>query len=883
MADRTIKTTLKLEGEQQFRSAMKGASDAIKVLNSEQKLAAAQFEATGNKEQFLADKADILRRKIEEQQKAVKAAQEAVQKLKDKGVEPTNKSMQEWTRKLNDSQAYLVRLQGDLNNTEAELQQQGQAFEEAGNAAENYSQQLDNIGTGFNLDNMISSLGALEQKLSSALSAVGRLAQGIFDAEVQASKWADDLLTQALMYSMDTETLQAWRYAAQFIDTDVETIISAQDRLMKSMTSDSKDTQLMFNRFGVVTRNTDKSLRDVNDTFWDTIEALRRTEDAHGKALTEAERDAAAQSLFGKSYRELIPLITAGRDAWDSYVQKGREVATVSEENVSALGEFNDAYNDMNARLETLKNDVLAGLAEPMKQFSEAVGTAVTEFDKFLKSAEGQAALTSLSEALGSLIETVTSVDFSSAFELATKAVEGLVEVLKWINEHSMAVVIALGAIAGVVGLIKVTTPVLEMLKLLKSIQWLNMAKGAKALGDAMNSGAPQKAAEAAGETAAKGGGLLKLVKDVFGNLAPAAIAAAYVGTVTAPVWGTQLAEQRDFGRYWQSEGQVDSVLAIEAAGDRKIAEAQAVLGELQNIKNEFYEQGGGGLSDEQAKQIFALRDSVEKQTGKSYAILDELKEAFERNGGHSEAGIDLDLQRTLGKMIADLVEKLQTEAETASETVKEAAETATTETGEKAVEDATSGFEDIYAKYSKEIADIYDNAKKKMEDAYAEIVPQAEQTGTDTAQGLADGMNENTAPQEAAGSMAENVENAVADTLQTHSPSVVMHNIGMGVAQGLADGINAGAAAAIAAAQNLAARVNAALASVQAASIGSYGGSMGRTLSASPRYGGLSGLGGTSTGSIINNISISGRQVAQSITPFVNRNLATALTAARR
>lgn len=883
MANREIKTTLKLEGEQQFRSAMKGAADSIKVLNSEQKLAQAQFEATGNKEQFLSDKADILRRKIEEQQKAVKAAQEAVQKLKDKGVEPTNKSMQEWTRKLNDSQAYLTRLEGQLYNTEHGLDDQGKAFSDAAIEAENYSKQLENIGTGFNLENMISSLGALEQKLSSALSAVGRLAQGVYDAEVQASKWADDLITQALMYNMDTETLQAWRYAAQFIDTDVETIISAQDKLMKSMTSESEDTQLMFNRFGVVTRNTDKSLRDVNETFWDTIEALRRTEDAHGKALTEAERDAAAQALFGKSYRELIPLITAGRDAWDSYVQKGREVATVSEENVDALGEFNDAYNDMTARLETLKNDVLAGLAEPMKQFTESVGKAVTEFDKFLQSAEGQAALSELSAALSELVGTVTDIGFSFAFVMATKAIEGLTEVLKWIDEHGMAVAIALGTIAGTVALIKVATPVLEMLKLLKSIQWLNMAKGAKSLGDAMKTGTPQKAAEAAGETAAKGGGLLSLIKGVFGNVIPAAIAAAYAGTVTAPVWGTQAAEQRDFGRYWESESHVDSVLAIEAAGDKKIAEAQAVLGELQTIAKEFESQSGGGLTNEQAQAIFAMRDTVEKQTGKSYAILDELEAIFKRNGGENTFETDYDLQRTLGEMIADLVEKLQTEAETAAETVKEAAETATAETGEKAVEDAESSYDDIIAKYQQQIQQSYDKVNADIDAWKNELVAKNEQAGTDSAQGLADGINENTAPQDAAGDMAQGVEDAVADTLQTHSPSVVMHNIGMGVAQGLANGINAGAAAAISAAANLAAQVNAALSSVQAASIGSYGGSMGRALSASPSYAGIGGLGGTITGSINNVINISGKQVAQSITPFVNRNMATALKAATR
>ena len=110
MPTREMKAKLKLEGEQQFRKGMREASDAIKVLNSEQKLAQAQFELTGDKEQLLADKTEILKKKIEEQQKAVQTAQKAVDQLRSKGVEPTNKAMVEWQGKLNNSTAYLMQL-----------------------------------------------------------------------------------------------------------------------------------------------------------------------------------------------------------------------------------------------------------------------------------------------------------------------------------------------------------------------------------------------------------------------------------------------------------------------------------------------------------------------------------------------------------------------------------------------------------------------------------------------------------------------------------------------------------------------------------------------------------------------------------------------------
>ena len=51
MPTRDIKTRFKLEGEQEFKRAMSDAASAVKVLNSEEKLAKAQFEATGDAQQ----------------------------------------------------------------------------------------------------------------------------------------------------------------------------------------------------------------------------------------------------------------------------------------------------------------------------------------------------------------------------------------------------------------------------------------------------------------------------------------------------------------------------------------------------------------------------------------------------------------------------------------------------------------------------------------------------------------------------------------------------------------------------------------------------------------------------------------------------------------
>ena len=63
MATREIKTRFALEGEQKYKSTMKDAANAVKVLNSQQKLAKAQFQQTGDAEKYNAQQAEILKKK----------------------------------------------------------------------------------------------------------------------------------------------------------------------------------------------------------------------------------------------------------------------------------------------------------------------------------------------------------------------------------------------------------------------------------------------------------------------------------------------------------------------------------------------------------------------------------------------------------------------------------------------------------------------------------------------------------------------------------------------------------------------------------------------------------------------------------------------------
>lgn len=497
-----IKARFKLDGEQEFRRSMNEAANAIKVLDSEQKLAQAQFRATGDAETYQAEQTRILNEKIAEQQKAVKAAEEAMKQLKDKGVSPTDKTYQAWATKLNTARTRLVNMESQLDQVNGTMEQTRAEADSAGDA-------LQNVGKKLEWGNTITSLNTLNQALSSVLDTAGRIAAAVWNAEVDASKWADDLATAAAQTGIDVETYQSWQYASQFIDTEVGEISKAMNKMSTNVGSESAEIAKIFNELGVSTRNADGSARDAQDTFWDVIDALGAIDDPTQQAIY-------ANKLFGDSWTQLKPLIDAGSEAYKNMADKGREVAVVSEEDVTALGNFNDAFNDMNSRLSKAHTTLLARIAPAMTKIANSAGTAADAFNAFLDSEEGTKAMEALNGAIDALVSSLLGEDngagtFASIIDLATGAVNSLTEALTWISQNGDTVSGIIKGLGIAFATLKVAPSALAFVHLLGKIpigKLTSLFGGGSGAGSAA-SGAASAASAAAGSSAANGAAML--------------------------------------------------------------------------------------------------------------------------------------------------------------------------------------------------------------------------------------------------------------------------------------------------------------------------------------------------------------------------------------
>lgn len=328
-----------------FKSAMAEAKNATKTLDSEMKLAQAQFRATGDAETYMQQRASILTQQMSQQQAALDAARGAMERMDSEGIDPASASYQQMQRAAYDAERELIRLRQEADRTGDELL-------DTSTNADKFSTQLSSISKGVSFSALITGI----QGVASIVQQVGGHVQRLFEIARESERWADDLNTRATQYGIDAETLQRWDYAAQFIDTDVDAIIKARDRLMNK--SYGEDVLLVvdgMNQYGVALKDAEGQARDSMDVFWDFLDVI-------GKMKNATDQDALAQQYFGKSFRELKPLIDAGRESWEAYMA---EAAVSTEETVNALNQANDAAERLSSTWATVKHNVSAsGITE---------------------------------------------------------------------------------------------------------------------------------------------------------------------------------------------------------------------------------------------------------------------------------------------------------------------------------------------------------------------------------------------------------------------------------------------------------------------------------------------------------------------------------------
>lgn len=257
-------------------------------------------------------KQTLLTQKISETKERLDVLKQAQKQLDADGVDKNSAQYRELQRQIIETESKVKTFEGQLRKV--------------GNVKLTaLSQQFDQIS----------------QKTRGLSMAAGAVGGALLANTYKAAQEADEIATLAKQYGVTTDEIQKMNYAQELVDVSTESMLGSMAKMTKQMGSENK----AFAELGVSIKNTDGTMRDSTDVWYDVLKAL-------GDVENETERDILAQELFGKSAAELAGIVDDGGAALKAYGQEAEEAGVIlGADGVEAANQFNDAMDRLKAIL----------------------------------------------------------------------------------------------------------------------------------------------------------------------------------------------------------------------------------------------------------------------------------------------------------------------------------------------------------------------------------------------------------------------------------------------------------------------------------------------------------------------------------------------------
>ena len=248
MAVREIKTTLSLDGEKEFNRAISEAGRGMRVMASEMKAAAADFDVTGDEMEYLGRKSKSLNGQIEQQEKIIRALEGAVADSAQTYGEASAKT-DGYRIKLNNAYAALSGLKKEHEQTDKRMEELGRDSERTGRRLEQgIGEAADDVSRKFDgmVNKLDSDLGSI--KAMTSISAVvdvagtiGGAVKGAYDAvtglveeTAEYNKTMAFLKTNADQAGISFQTVKKMAVDVSGITGDMDATIEGLSNLLAS-------------------------------------------------------------------------------------------------------------------------------------------------------------------------------------------------------------------------------------------------------------------------------------------------------------------------------------------------------------------------------------------------------------------------------------------------------------------------------------------------------------------------------------------------------------------------------------------------------------------------------------------------------------------------
>lgn len=193
--------------------------------------------------------------------------------------------------------------------------------------------------------------------------------QVIVDKTMQSFENIDALDDAAAKIGISTEALSALRYAAGFADVSMsalDTSIGKMNVNIVKAAEGSKPLAAAFEKLGLDA----KELQAAG-----TEKAFGMIADALAAIPDHAERSARAVEIFGKSGKELLPILSEGSEAIRAWTEEGRNMGVViSDVDAAKVAEAADAMTRLGAMWDGVGNTLAIKVAPLIETISKSMG-----------------------------------------------------------------------------------------------------------------------------------------------------------------------------------------------------------------------------------------------------------------------------------------------------------------------------------------------------------------------------------------------------------------------------------------------------------------------------------------------------------------------------
>lgn len=463
-----------------FSQNINTAKAQIREFDAALKQAESRFKATGDAESAMATKTSQLTAKLQAQKRMVDEYRAALQKADEGGVS-----------KLNDEyiklQTQMLNAEAAMYDTQAALQGLTMSEQQAAQGADTLTKSVNGIGKKISLDQVISGVGRITDGLENAARKAVDLGEKLWNMIMDSAQRAGDQAEMAQMYNIPLQRYkQMLGLEAEGLKTTTDAILSSQKKLNSNIGKGSSATLDTLRELGLLFE-TGKGAEtfittDTVRMFWEAGQALMQLEESFDK-------EAAAQSLFGRSWNELVPLFQQYKSL-EEYEKALDGVNVTSETATENLDTLGDRVGALEHTWTSLKDEILSAVAPGLTAGADALNGVLSTILEYLQKPEGQEMLTKLGESVSGLFDDLSKVNPEDVVNNFVTVFDKLTSGLELIKNNWSAIVEGIKAIGIAFGALKIGEGVLEGLRLINGFKTLTGTGGDVSTGAAAGLGA---------------------------------------------------------------------------------------------------------------------------------------------------------------------------------------------------------------------------------------------------------------------------------------------------------------------------------------------------------------------------------------------------------